>query len=80
MMEAALYVVVKDIPLPADRLGTGRPGKYPFAALDVGHSFSAPAGEASRIGDAAKVWKRRHPGWDYMTRKSGGEIRLWRVA
>lgn len=75
-----MYLIERDIPPPARGGSPGRPRKYPFAEMAVGESFAADRAEADRIVNAAKVWKRRYPGWHYITRKADGLIRLWRVA
>lgn len=69
-----------DFPIPVAPAKGGKPPLYPFADLPVGGSFALPWAFASRIGDAAKQWKRRHPGWNYCTRKEGDQIRVWRTA
>jgi hypothetical protein len=66
------------VPIPTE----GRRGGavYPFPDMRVGASFTLPKTEADKLGGAAKVWKRRHPGWNYTTRISGDVIRIWRTA
>lgn len=76
-----MYEVVDDIPAPLVTIvGKGRRPSYPFASMKIGSSFSAPGCEATKIGSAAKIWKRRHPGWNYVTQKTGDTFRIWRVA
>lgn len=76
-----MYDVVDHIPVPAEPTdGPGRRPSYPFAVMRVGSSFGASGDEAAKIGSAAKIWKRRHPGWNYVTRKEGDAFRIWRTA
>ena len=76
-----MYQVKHDVALPTlTESARGRRPTYPLAQLGVGDSFAAPPTEHVKIGSAAKIWKRRHPGWDYKTLKSDHEFRLWRVA
>jgi hypothetical protein len=67
------------IPLPTS--GQTRRGKtptYPFGELPVGGSFAVRPALAEKAATAARAWKRRHPGWDYVTRKTEAEFRVWR--
>lgn len=70
------------IPAPetANRAGGGRPASYPFGEMPVGGSFAASPGLAEKIASAAQKWKERHPGWDYRTRKTSQEFRVWRIS
>ena len=67
------------VPSPAPRPG-GKISTYPFAFMKVGDSFALPPEETDRLAAAASKWKMRHPGWDYMKRTRGTEVRLWRLA
>lgn len=69
-----------NIPVPPRMPRKGKPALYPFAELPIGGSFAIAASDAERLGSAAKQWKKRHPGWNYCTRKDSSEIRLWRTA
>ncbi len=60
--------------------GRGRAAKYPFAEMPVGGSFSLPDERGDRAILAAKMWKRRHPGWSYCSQKADGQVRVWRTA
>jgi hypothetical protein len=76
-----MFKLEDGVPLPAHtRRGHGRPAKYPFLEMGVGQSFLAPKEDAERVGAAAKIWKRRHAGWDYVTRTDESGIRVWRTA
>ena len=69
------------IPIPhSRRAGAGRAAKYPFAEMPVGGSFAVPPADAAKAATAARIWKSRHPGWDYRTRKTAEEMRVWRIA
>jgi len=73
----------KGIPIPSREKKTTRAGKpaiYPFARLAIGDSFAIESDKAQRLGDAAKMWKRRHTGFNYLTMKSGDQVRLWRIS
>ena len=68
------------VPVPPARKGREvGSGKYPFHSLPIGGSFVVPLSEATRAGWAVRVWKFRHPGWDYRTRRLEGEFRVWRI-
>jgi hypothetical protein len=70
-----------DIPVPPrKRWGNGRPPTYPFAELEIGASFQVAPEAGALVGAAAAQWKKRHLGWDYRTRKTATECRLWRTA
>jgi len=71
--------ICTDIPMPADP-ARGRPAIYPFGRMKVGDSFLVMADRAPRARLAAAAHKRLHPGWDYMSRKEGGCVRIWRTA
>jgi len=75
---------VESVPLPfvyvgaAPRKGGRRPG-YPFAEMLPGQSFLAPQDRAHAAVSAASLYKRKHPGWDYMRRAEAGGVRIYRV-
>lgn len=69
------------IPIPDDKMtGHGRKPKYPFAEMPVGGSFGVDPSMAAKVATAVRIWKSRHPGWDYRTRKTAEEFRVWRIA
>jgi hypothetical protein len=77
-----MYDIRNDMP-PHKRPLVGRANRrYPFAEMAVGEYFQAPAIEAASIGSAAKIWKRRHPGWNYLTQTDSPNdvFRIWRIA
>jgi len=64
------------IPAPRKR---GRPPKWPFAKLDVGHSFR---GDVSVLALRHAAW-RAHvslPGRRFIVREEGTGARCWRIA
>ena len=67
------YKVDTDIPPPPDGW------KYPFSAMEVGHSFWVPAPEDAKAVNAATVRGKRS-GEVYRSRKEGDGHRIWRVA
>lgn len=72
--------IERGIPIPEDHGVRRRRSQLPFARMEVGDSVLVPADSARRMLMAAATWKRRHPGWDYTTRKaSDGTMRLWRT-
>jgi hypothetical protein len=49
--------------------------------MKVGESFYVQGNYAKRARLAASARKRRlYPEWDYVTRKEGDGIRIWRTA
>jgi hypothetical protein len=47
------YAIETDVPVPAGA-SAGRPPKYPFSAMLVGHSFFAPGVKRSTLEQAAR--------------------------
>lgn len=62
-----MITIEKDVPLPA---------KYPFAAMEVGDSFTTNNHTAVA---AASSYGRRN-GMKFASRKNGSGYRIWRVA
>lgn len=54
--------------------------RYPFADMNVGDSFDQPKSQQQALRVAGAHYKKAHPGWDYLTRIVGDQIRLWCVA
>lgn len=72
-----------DIPIPADRPFARPPGRsavYPFAELPVGGSFGVEVALADKASVAARMWRARHPGWNFVGRMMADEYRIWRSA
>lgn len=79
------------IPMPQPAKQGGRRARYPFAAMEVGDSFSVelavenyPDGSdkaQQRIMCAAAAWKRKN-GRDFSTQidRDAGVVRCWRIA
>ena len=60
----------KNVPVPH------RTSRLAFAAMEVGDSFVGDKNACA----AAGQHKKRHPGWNYTTRKEGDSYRIWRTA
>ena len=72
------YSIEKDIPAP--RIKPGSPGKYPFATMAIGDSFSFPASKRKVITKAAAMYRSRHPPWSYQIALDvEGKWRCWRL-
>jgi hypothetical protein len=70
-----------DIPIPGTtQRGGNKPATYPFGDLPIGGSFAVAPEGAAKVGTAAVKWKSRHAGWNYRTKKSPHEFRLWRIS
>ena len=58
-----------------------RRSAWQFDRLQPGESFDVQPGDANRARNAATAYKRRHPGWSYITRTMpDGNVRFWRTA
>jgi hypothetical protein len=69
-------ILENDKPVPefrAERL-------YPFAFMEIGQSFQMDKRCHAPLRSSASRYKAQHPGWNYVTRKEGEFIRLWRIA
>jgi hypothetical protein len=53
---------------------------YPFASMTVGQSFLVPHDNARRCLQAVRAYRFRHPGWEFVYRKTDEGMRVWRVA
>ena len=74
----AMVDLVDTVPLPQKRV---KAFTLPLATMGVGQSFfvdGVTGGHATR--EAVAQYKRRHPGWDYTTRREGAGLRVWRTA
>lgn len=71
-----------DLPIPEhnQRGVGGRRPRYPFAEMPVGGSIGVTPKESERAINAARMWRKRHAGWDYTGRRVGDEYRIWRIA
>ena len=70
------YQITKGLPIP--KISAGRPAIYPFAALEVGDSFSAGNEEAGKVRRAASAFSRNHK-VRFTVRKEGEGVRCWRI-
>lgn len=69
-----MYKIDKNIPLPKTA------AKYPFADMDVGHSFYAKDKNASTLYYAASKFKKaNHVDWKFTVKPEGTGARIWRV-
>lgn len=71
-----------DIPIPPARLrdASGRPRVYPFPDMPIGGSFAVPIADAEKVAVAARMWRKRHLGWNYVGRRCDNEYRIWRTS
>jgi hypothetical protein len=69
--------IVDTVPLPEKRV---RASRYPWSSMSVGQSFFIEGAMAQSVRETAAQYKRRHPGWDYTTRREGAGLRVWRTA
>jgi len=77
-----MFAIEKGIPVPASRqFGTAT--KYPFRSMDVGDSFAVPVnGDKKtqvRVAVSARIAGKR-VNKQFVTRRSGEVVRVWRVA
>lgn len=67
-----------DVPMPE---GDGRENKYPFANMEIGHSFFVEGATSRQLTNAASHWRKRK-GWSFKTEmgeKNGvAGCRIWR--
>lgn len=62
-----------DVPMP------DRPGLYPFAAMEIGHSILVSAEQASRARNAARMWGQRNDRIFTARKQEDGSMRIWRI-
>ncbi len=77
---AEKYQIDTDVPIP------GRPGKqsvaaaFPWAKLEVGHSFVVPGANSYKTGNFWCKWAMKQwPTKRFVYRKVEGGVRIWRV-
>ena len=79
-----MYTIENDVPIPVDCHRGGLRGArtlYPFRSMEIGQSFTVSDAQTKRVMGAAKKFRARNPGWDYVTsRLATGGLRLWRLA
>ena len=76
-------VIESGIPIPERTRSGGKGGergsKYRFGDLVPGQSIALPLEHMKRLSHSATVWKRKHPGWNYVIRQMDDVARLWRT-
>lgn len=72
-----MYTLEKDVSIPSQRNGRAR---YPFADMEIGDSFVAPAEENKGVRSAAHSYSKRHGKTFTCHRQVDGTVRVWRVA
>ncbi|MGL6289923.1 MAG: hypothetical protein ACRC2H_04470 [Silanimonas sp.] len=75
-----MFNIESGVPLP--KRGTvNRKRKYPFADMKVGDSFKFPKADLSRVGAAARSFRKLgHKDWKFSIRNiSHDQSGLWRV-
>jgi len=70
------FKIDTDIPAPPSR---SRGGKYPFGAMEVGHSFAFTKDNYVNAAAAAS-WFGKRNNRKYSIRKDGDGYRCWRIA
>jgi hypothetical protein len=66
-------IKIERIPIPSRR-------RYPYPAMAVGDSFTAPAPQARSVRATASDFGRRH-GWRFTVQSQpDGSVRVWRVS
>jgi hypothetical protein len=87
------FTITKNIPIPPVS-GKGRDALYPFAQMDIGDSFAAPAEGYTKTGkprtaervrgvlvNCARGYAAKHnPTAKFATRVIGNTVRVWRTA
>jgi len=69
------FKIEKNVPFATSKW----PSMYPFEKMDIGDSFSAPAGKHHAVRCAASAYGRRHKK-KFSVRKHGPDCRVWRLA
>jgi len=87
-----VFQIKKNIPVPAARaFGTGRPGRYPYADMEVGDCFDVAVGDEKaeavlrRLRASSASWKKRAGaacGFSVRTLVEEGVplVRVWKTA
>ena len=82
------FVIETDIPVPPVEGVSGPKRRYPFGALEVGHSFFVPCPEGmapgsvqNRVNAASAHYRKVHARRSrFVTRQYPDGVRCWRVA
>ena len=73
-----MYVIEQSVPMPAAKR-RGRPAKWPFGTMKRGECVRVlDRKEEGRAVAAAEKWRERHPGWNFVTDRQDGWLRIWR--
>jgi len=75
-----MIAIEKGVPITDQRgvgKSTGRPAKYPWAAMEIGDSFKAEVAPDALRASASGYGKRN--GARFIVRKDGSGSRAWRV-
>lgn len=64
-----------DMPIPPPRRRSTT--RFPFAAMKPGESFAVPRSDEVALRPAVSRYKTANPGWDYVTRVEGDNVRCW---
>lgn len=73
-----MYPIDSHVPVPADA-APGSQKKYPLREMEVGQSFAAPFEDRAAVSSA--MFKATIKGVrQYISRREGDKIRVWRVA
>ena len=68
-------------PMPTDLLNKRGSPQYPYASMEIRESFSVPFEKSGTARVQLGKYKRKNPGWDYISRKQAdGSLRIWRTA
>lgn len=74
------YPIATDIPIPRRPGKQGRVVTFPWARLEVGHSFFVPGEKSYKTGNFWCKWAMKEwPTKRFIYRKVEGGVRIWRV-
>lgn len=72
-----MFEIEENVPLPPARTTN----MYSFRKMSVGSSFEVPKSEHKKLVVAAAQYKKRNPGFNYVTRTiDTSRVRIWRTA
>jgi hypothetical protein len=72
------FLIESNVPVPETR-GRSTGLQFPFEQMQIGDSFFLEKEKIATARTAADSYRKRHPEWDFTTRKDGEGCRLWRV-
>lgn len=74
------YQVEAGVQIPKRSVvGRRRGSKYPFADMEIGHSFYADGVKESALRSAASVFVKSNGGYRFAVRAEGDGARVWRI-